>query len=334
MRMQLMRVNVIAWDNGLGLSRHLRLLAGALRASGHDVTMTGLRRGNWRKLGRRIKLGARNAWNHALGDRGWARHDVNLLIEHIRPEFLPAARYNVLLPHPEWFLDSDRALLPRIDAVFAQTQHALALFEPLVRNVRYTGFTSEDRRDRSVPRERAFFHLAGRSQHKGTVRLLALWRKHPEWPRLTVVQNPKSATPGASAANIDHRIDYLDDAALQRLQNAHWFHLCPSETEGYGHYLVEAMGIGAVVLTTDAAPMNEFITSARGLLVACTRSGRQNLATTHYFDEAAMEQAVAQAIALSDADLARLGNAARTWFADNARAFPLRVDAALQALPH
>ena len=334
MRMQLMRVNVIAWDNGLGLSRHLRLLAGALRASGHDVTMTGLRRGNWRKLGRRIKLGTRNAWNHALGDRGWARHDVNLLIEHIRPEFLPAARYNVLLPHPEWFLDSDRALLPRIDAVFAQTRHAIAIFEQLGQRVLYTGFTSEDRRDGAVPRERAFFHLAGRSQHKGTVRLLALWRKQPEWPRLTVVQNPKSATPGASAANIDHRIDYLDDAALQRLQNAHWFHLCPSETEGYGHYLVEAMGIGAVVLTTDAAPMNEFITSARGLRVACTRSGRQNLATTHYFDEAAMEQAVAQAIALGDADLARLGNAARTWFADNARAFPLRVDAALQALPH
>ncbi|EQD67759.1 glycosyltransferase, partial [mine drainage metagenome] len=67
---------------------------------------------------------------------------------------------------------------------------------------------------------------------------------------------PKSATSRRVAANIEHRIDYLDDAALQRLQNAHWFHLCPSETEGYGHYLVEAMGIGAVVLTTDAAPMN------------------------------------------------------------------------------
>jgi glycosyltransferase involved in cell wall biosynthesis len=327
-----MRVNVIAWDNGLGLSRHLRLLAGALRASGHDVTMTGLRRSNWRKLERRIKLGTRNVWNHALGDRGWARHDVNLLIEHIRPEFLPTARRNVLLPHPEWFLDSDRALLPRIDAVFAQTQHAVAIFERLGQRVLYTGFTSEDRRDVSVPRERAFFHLAGRSQNKGSERLLALWCKHPEWPCLTVIQNPKSATPCTPAANIEHHIDYLDDAALQRLQNAHWFHLCPSETEGYGHYLVEAMGIGAVVLTTDAAPMNEFITATRGLRVACTRSGRQNLATTHYFDDAAMEQTIAQAMALSDADLARLGGAARVWFEDNARAFPQRVDTALQAL--
>ena len=50
---------------------------------------------------------------------------------------------------------------------------------------------------------------------------------------------------GAPAANIDHRIGYLDEAELKRLQNAHVFHLCPSETEGFGHYLVEAMGIGA-----------------------------------------------------------------------------------------
>lgn len=327
-----MRVNVIAWDNGLGLSRHLRLLAGALRARGHDVTMTGLRRGNWRKLGRRVRLGTRDAWNRVLGDHGWARHDVNILIEHIRPEFLPVAHRNVLLPHPEWFLDADRELLPRIDAVFAQTRHAMPIFEALGARVLYTGFTSEDRRDTSVPRQRAFFHLAGRSQHKGTVRLLQLWRRHPEWPRLTVVQNPKSATPGAPATNIEHRIDYLDDVELLRLQNAHWFHLCPSETEGYGHYLVEAMGLGAVVITTDAAPMNEFITPERGFCVGYARSGRQNLARTHYFDEAAMERTIAQALAMDETTCLRLGTAARGWFEANARAFPDRLNAALQAL--
>ncbi len=327
-----MRINVIAWDNGLGLSRHLRLLALALRSCGHEVTLTGLRRGNWRKLGRRIGLGTRDLWNRVLADRGWARLDVNIMIEHIRPEFLAAARRNVLLPHPEWFLESDRALLPRVDAVFAQTRHAVPLFEELGARVRYTGFTSEDRRDAAVPRRRVFFHLAGRSQNKGTVQLLELWRRHPEWPLLTVVQNPRSATSGAVAANIAHRIDYLDDAELRRLQNAHWFHLCPSETEGYGHYLVEAMGLGAVVITTDAAPMNEFIAVDRGLRVACTRSGRQNLATTHFFDEAAMERAIAQALALPDAELVRMGAAARGWFEDNARAFPGRLDAALRDL--
>lgn len=325
-----MRVNVIAWDNGLGLSRHLRLLAEALASSGHEVTITGLRRGNWRKLGRRIKLRSRSLWNRVLGDYGWARHDVNLLIEHIRPEFLPTARHNVLLPHPEWFMDSDRALLSQIDAVFAQTMHAIPLFEALGQRVLYTGFTSGDRYDAETPRARAFFHLAGRSKHKGTERLMALWRRHPEWPQLTVVQNPKSATLGPTAANIEHRIDYLDDAELMRLQNAHWFHLCPSETEGYGHYLVEAMGIGAVVLTTDAAPMNEFITPDRGLRVAWDQTGRQNLATTHFFDDEAMESAIEQATALSEPECRQLGGMARRWFEENARTFPERVDAALR----
>lgn len=327
-----MRINLIAWDNGLGLSRHLRLLDGALRARGHAVTLTGLRRGNWRKLGRRLRLGTRNLWNGALGDRGWARHDLNILIEHIRPEFLPAARHNVLLPHPEWFLDSDRALLAQVDAVFAQTHHAEPLFAALGARVIYTGFTSEDRRDLSVPRQHAFFHLAGRSQNKGTAALLALWRRHPEWPTLTVLQNPKSATPGAAAANIVHRIDYIGDDELRTLQNAHRFHLCPSETEGYGHYLVEAMGIGAVVITTDAAPMNEFITPERGLRVACNRSGQQNLASTHYFDPAAMEQTIAQALALDDTHCVRLGTAARAWFEANAAALPQRLDQAISAV--
>ena len=327
-----MRINIIAWDNGLGLSRHLRLLGVALETSGHAVTVTGLRRGNWRKLGRRVKLGARNLWSEVLGDRGWSRHDVNILIEHIRPEFLPSARINILLPHPEWFLDSDRSLLPEIDAVFAQTRHAIPIFTALGSRVLYTGFTSEDRLQPEVVRERAFFHLAGRSRHKGTDRLLELWRHHPEWPRLTVVQNPKSAQPARPAGNIDHRIDYLDDAELRRLQNAHWFHLCPSETEGYGHYLVEAMGLGAVVVTTDAEPMNEFITPDRGILVDFQRTGQQNLATTHYFDDSAMEMAVNRAMSMDDRACVEMGGRARAWFADNARSFPQRMDVALHCV--
>ena len=327
-----MRINIIAWDNGLGLSRHLRLLGVALEQYGHVVTVTGLRRGNWRKMGRRFKLGARNIWSRVFGDHGWKRHDVNILIEHIRPEFLPSARRNVLLPHPEWFLDSDRALLPKVDAVFAQTRHAIPIFGALGSRVLFTGFTSEDRWLPEVVREPTFFHLAGRSRHKGTDRLLELWRRHPEWPRLTVVQNPKSALPGRPASNIDHRVEYLTDSELRHLQNAHWFHLCPSETEGYGHYLVEAMSLGAIVITTDARPMNEFITPARGILVGCARKGQQNLATTHYFDEAAMELAVEHAMTMDDRVRASMGESARAWFTDNAQAFPQRINAALQLI--
>ena len=89
--------------------------------------------------------------------------------------------------------------------------------------------------------------------------LLAAWRLHPEWPRLTVVQAERHARRGPVAPNIEHHIGYLDDNALRWLQNRHQFHVCPSQAEGYGHHLVEALSVGAVVLATDAAPMNEHV---------------------------------------------------------------------------
>jgi Glycosyl transferases group 1 len=325
------RVNIIAWDNGFGLTKNLRLLGTALKAAGHHVDVTAIRRGKLNKLLHPLRMRGRVAWRRALG-RDPHEYDVNLMLERIRTEVMPLARHNVLLPHPEWFDPRDQRPLAQIDRVFALTHHAVPIFERLGKRVDYVGFTSEDRLDRAVPRERGFFHLAGRSPNKGTEPLLALWRKHPQWPTLTVVQNPRAAKPGAPAANIRHLIDYLDDAALKRLQNAHRFHLCPSETEGFGHYLVEAMGIGAVTLTLDAPPMNEMITPERGLRVPTARTGTQNLATTYFFDDAAMTAAIERAIALQDAELDRLGAAARNWFEENDRAFRQSIGSAVEAL--
>ena len=324
-------VNLIAWDNGFGLTKNLRLLEAALRAAGHEVGVTAIRRGKLNKLLHPLRLRTRT-WLRRLRGRDAREYDVNLLLERIRPEVFALARHNVLLPHPEWFDPRDRAALGSIDRVFALTRHAVPIFEQLGQRVEYVGFTSEDRLDRGVPRERAFFHLAGRSPNKGTEPLLALWREHPEWPTLTVVQNPRAARPGAPAANIRHLIDYLDDAELKRLQNAHRFHLCPSETEGFGHYLVEAMGIGAVTITLDAPPMNEMIAPGRGLRVAISRTGTQNLATTYFFEAAAMAATIERAIALPDAELDAIGAAARAWFEGNDRAFRQRIGAAVEAL--
>lgn len=326
-----MNVNLIVWDNGFGLTRNLRLLGEALRACGHRVDVSAIRRGKLRKILQPRLVRARIAWRRLRG-ADVQRYDVNLMLEHVRPEYFPLARHNVLMPHPEWFLGSDRAAIGGVDRVFALTRHAVPIFEGLGRPVDYVGFTSEDRLDRDVPRERAFFHLAGRSQNKGTEALLALWRRHPEWPRLTVVQNPRTAKPGPAAANIDHRVDYLSDAELRRLQNAHRFHLCPSETEGFGHYLVEAMGVGAVTVTVDAPPMHEMVTPERGALVGVARTGTQNLATTYFFDDASMEAAVARLAGMDDAELDRIGAAARAWFEANDRAFRARIGAAVVAL--
>jgi Glycosyl transferases group 1 len=325
------RVNLVAWDNGFGLTRNLRLLGGALADGGHAVSVSAIRRGKLAKVLGPLKVRTQIAWDRLRGADA-RRYDVNLMLEHVRPEYFPIARHNVLMPHPEWFVKRDLDAFAGIQRVFALTHHAVPIFQRLGAPVDFVSFTSEDRRDASVPRERAFFHLAGRSANKGTARLLDLWRLHPEWPLLTVVQNPRSATPGAPAANIRHLIDYLDDAQLRQLQNSHRFHLCPSEAEGFGHYLVEAMAIGAVTLTLDAAPMNEMVTPERGVCIAVARTGTQNQAVTHFFDEAAMAAAVQRMIGLDDVELDRLGAAARDWFLANDRDFRQRINAAVAAL--
>lgn len=326
----MIRVNLIARDNGFGLSHHLRLLRDALADAGFDVTVSGIRRGALRKAWHPVRLYAQTLARRLAG-RGAQRWDVNLMLERVRPEYLATARHNVLLPHPEWFDERDRRWLPRLDRAFVLTHHAKPIFEALGLQADYTGFTSEDRRDPSVPRECAFFHLAGRSSNKGTDTLLATWRRHPEWPRLTVLQSPRVDRPLVNASNIVHRADYISDDELKRLQNAHRFHLCPSEAEGFGHYLVEAMGIGAVVATLDAPPMNEMITPERGALIPYSRTGRQSLATTYFYDEAALERVIEDLLAMSDEEATRKGNAARAWFEDNDRAFRARIAEAVRA---
>jgi hypothetical protein len=329
----MIRVNLIAHDNGIGLSRDTRLLAGVLAGGGFDVTVTALARdtrGTKKSALKTVAYRLRNRLPLWRGTR--PPFDINLMIERIRPHHATSARLNLLLPHPEWFTDADRAHLDTIDAVLAKTRHALDLFEALGKRTEFVGFSGEDRLLAEVPRERAFFHLAGGSENKGTRALLRIWGRHPEWPRLTLLQSPLKASVAVHAANLDHRIEYLPDDALRRLQNAHAFHLCPSETEGFGHYLVEAMSVGALVVSVDAPPMNELVTPERGVLVPYAYTGTQRLATTYHVDEAQLESAIGRIIAMPDAHWQALGARARAWYVDNDARFRQRIVAVLRDL--
>lgn len=323
-------INLIAQVNGVGLTRDMDLLDAALAAGGYEMSQTRLRGGKVPKRLLPIAIRTHTAFRRALGISP-LRYDANLLLEHVRDQYLPRARRNILLPNQEWVFPSEVALLDRIDYVLTKTRYAQTIFSALGRPSIYVGFTSPDRLDAAVPRRREFFHLAGRSRHKGTARLLALWQKHPRWPRLTVVQHPRIGSEEVVAANIDHRRTYMDDAELLRLQNSFRFHLCPSESEGFGHYIVEAMGMGAVVVTNDAPTMNEIVRPDRGVLIACRATARKNLDWINEFDEAAMTAAVEHLIVADDAELDRIGAAARAWYEDNDRGFGERLRAGIAA---
>ncbi len=323
-------VNLIAYDNGVGLSRDVALLADTLRAGGLDITVTRVSgdrraRGGFDPRTRLAYLFQR------LRGKPPPHYDINVMIERIRPFFFAQAKKNLLLANPDWFKDSDARNFAAIDAVLVKTRHAEAIFAARGKPIAHIGFTSADRLLPAVPRERAFFHLAGRSSFKGTSALLELWLRHPQWPRLTVVQNLRDVSTPIKAPNIDHRLGHVDEAELQYLQNLHAFHLCPSETEGFGHYLVEAMSVGALVITTDAPPMNELIAPARGVLVPWIDSRHLHLATLYRFDPVAMEMAIEHVLAMDAQELAGLSARARAWYEANDHEFRARAAAVIGA---
>lgn len=315
-----MTVRVISRDNGVGLSRDLQLVAGVLRDAGIKVETMG--------FGSDKLINAlRQHWLRLRTSRD--KIDTQMFLERIYPRCLPLATRNLLIPNPEWTTVESQPLLARFDRILCKTRHAQAIFGALGCATAYIGFTSEDHFAPDVTRENTFFHLAGRSSAKGTQVLLAAWRRHPEWPSLTVVQSAKTAAVATSEANIEHVSSHVDEASLRRMQNRHRFHLCPSEAEGFGHYLMEGLGVGAIVITTDGAPMNELVTPERGLLIPPARVGTLNLAPRYFVDIAGIEAAVETALRLTPAQRAAMSAAARRLFLDNDLAFRQRLVAVL-----
>ncbi|NID04879.1 glycosyltransferase family 4 protein [Luteibacter jiangsuensis] len=327
-------IHLIACDNGRGLSHDIRLLEAALRELGHTVSITPVPRRSrglpWRAWWQALRMHL-----HWLAGRGPRRYDLGITLEHVHTAYLALARRNALVPNPEWLSRRDRRQLHRFDAILCKTEVARATFEAQGLPVHVIGFQSIDCRREGIARDRSFLHLAGASRMKGTERLLEVWRRHPEWPTLHVLQSPSTARTDRppAAANLDHRVAYVDDIeTIRRLQNAHAFHVCLSEAEGWGHYIVEAMSCGAVVLTTDAPPMNELVSGDRGLLVHATESGTLNASALWQFDEAALEACVAKAAAMPDEEVNRLGRNARAWYERNQAGFAERLRRALDAL--
>lgn len=328
-----MRVNVIGKSNGVGLSRDLELMSTALRGCGcHvDVTLMDSRESKRRRsriVQTRVQL--RRVFRNA---RVRPSYDLNVMLEHVWTQLLNAAEYNVAVPNPEWFDRHDLRFLPCIDRVWAKTMNTGRIFQAREISSTYIGFDSEDRYDADIFRRRTFLHLAGGSSMKGTQRLLEVWRQHPQWPELIVIWHGAARTEDdGSVPNIRFHSEYLDDVALKKIQNSSVFHVCTSETEGWGHYIVEAMSVGAVTLTVDAPPMSELVTAERGILLAHGSLGRQKLATLYRFDAAALIAAVNQALEMPPAEVANRSAAARRWFVENKAGFTSRIGKALEDL--
>ncbi|MGV8939476.1 MAG: glycosyltransferase family 1 protein [Allorhizobium sp.] len=305
---------IIGKDSKFGLTKDIEILAAALRRNnlGGRLAIVGIRQ--------------RSLWDWLQGRR---LAETAIHIERIFPRWYSAARRHILIPNQERFPRRHLGRLKHVDLVLAKTHHAAEIFRANGIAAEYLGFTSQDRRDLSVERNwNRFVHLAGGSTLKGTEDILALWHKHPEWPQLTLVQKQHLA-PRTVPANVTLISEFLGDGALRQIQNEHGIHLCPSRAEGWGHHLVEGMSVGALVIATNAAPMNEHVGPDSAILVECARSEPRHIGTSYFVAIDALEAAIERAIAMTEAEKARYGQAARLAFEQIDLAFASRLAALL-----
>lgn len=318
-------VNLLTRDT-IGLRHDTRVIGSALSSAG-IASRTYFPRGrNFDLLFQRALLSV----STALGSRRKAR--ANIFVEQVMPGWLSHAGCNVLIPNQEWCRPETLALLSRIDHVLCKTRYAEGIFCAFGHKTHFVGFSSEDRFLSNAQKDFGkYLHVAGRSEQKGTRVLSRVWAKHPDWPALTIVtRNRHLVECDSETRNIRIITEVISTAELAAMQNEFGVHLCLSEAEGFGHYICEAMSCGAIVVTTNAPPMNELVTNERGVLVDFSESRKQSLGKNFFAEPESLERSIERLLSMSDAEKIGLSSAAREWFLINDDSFKRRFSFVLQ----
>ena len=317
------RVNIIMVDNNFGLSRDAGILTEILQKSNFKVTVFEVGKSTLDHKIQRLSTYVER-FTSELNNKN-PPYDINLFLEYVIPSWFPYARLNCLIPNQEWFRDEWRPFLNQFDYILCKTKFAQSIFDKLGCQTKFIGFTSLDQfNPQSSKNCDKFFHLAGKSAQKGTNTIINLWRHHPEWPPLTIRRNWQEPD-SMSTTNIEYITHYLDDTVLREYQNSHGIHLCPSEAEGFGHLIAEAMSCRSVVITTNAPPMNELIAADRGILVDYSLANPQCLGINYYVDSQALEQKINDVLGMDYMTKKRLGDNARDWYQQNDSFFRRRI---------
>lgn len=239
---------------------------------------------------------------------------LTIFSESLPPGWMGTARTSVLIPNQEWIRGDMLRRMAGCAEIWCKSHHAEAIFSRLGFKTRYIGFTSCDLHRPDVGKDygRAI-HVAGRSPLKGTHTLLKVWSANPHWPELLVVSsNPDFQK--YRCPNIALRVGQLTQQELVRLMNERGIHLCPSEAEGFGHYIAEGLSTQAVVITVDAPPMNELVRSDYGLLARYERREALSQGERFFVSAPDLQARIAECLAMPLAQREVMGRRARAAF--------------------
>lgn len=302
-----LKVRIFSENNGYGLEADQQILKEAIEYLGHSVEIFYYRSAKYKVF---------------------PPADINIFFEKINPKWLKRAQINWFIPNPEWYYQPMK-LLPRFDLILCRTKEIERIFNSLQIRTYYLGFTSKDCYVNGIPKDYStLFHLAGASIQKGTGTILNMWENDSSLPHLILLQYPNA--PSSNSKNLSVIAERVSEEDLRFLQNNCAIHLCPSETEGFGHSITEALSAEAVIVTTDAPPMNEFIKDKR-CLVPYYRTSQKQLGTNYYVDPTELKNTINNLIKLPESELEAIGKENRTVYLNNKQDFYDRLDLLLQA---
>ena len=198
-------------------------------------------------------------------------YDVGIYIQEFLPESLQCNKKNIFFVNEEWLNSTNVKHIRGFDKVICKSTFSQQLLSPYNNNVVNCGFISRDKYDSNIPRKNMFLHLGGKSWQKGTESVLNIFNKN-ELP-LTFIQSNKNYDNSDKDKNITYINTFLDVRELNRLFNTSTIHLCPSVYEGWGHYLYEALSVGALVYATKIPMFVEWLDPDLVVFNDCIYSG-------------------------------------------------------------
>jgi glycosyltransferase involved in cell wall biosynthesis len=131
-----------------------------------------------------------------------------------------------------------------------------------------------------------------------------------------------------AARNLVFRLALLPIEQLRHLQHQSAVHLCPSSAEGFGHSINEARSAAAVLVTTGAPPMNEFVEDGRnGFLVPVRPENAlpYRLSTAYFATPEDIRSVIQKTLTMSPQERLQMGLRARAAYVDERNAFMRRI---------
>lgn len=290
-----MKINLISRDNGAGLSTDMSLLGAMLAGEGHEVL--------------------RVEWT----DASMPQCDVGIFLELFNARLLKFMDHGIGIFNPEWFMPSWARFVNNLDQVWAKGVESYNMFAGLgfEDKTHLTGFMSRDLMDSTVERKLKCLHLKGHSELKNTGAVLEAWRLHGDLPELVIISN----NPVENLPRNTSQIQHASEPELKHLLNECAIHLCPSKAEGWGHYITEGLSTGAMVITTDASPMNEQVQSEWGILIKPYGRRPRGLVLEHEIHPDSIAESVRIAMGLAPEERDKRANLARQHIQNRNEAF-------------